>query len=45
MAATNKSGPPPAKRRSQRHGTADTVFRAFSDPTRLRIPHLLRQGE
>jgi ArsR family transcriptional regulator, arsenate/arsenite/antimonite-responsive transcriptional repressor len=45
MAATNKSAPTPAKTRSQRHGTADTVFRAFSDQTRLRILHLLQGGE
>ena len=44
MALTKKS-PPPLPKRSQRNGSADGVFRAFSDRTRLRILHLLRQGE
>jgi len=44
MASTRKSLPP-LKKRSQRNGSADAVFRAFSDRTRLRILHLLRQGE
>lgn len=31
--------------RNQNNGRADLKFRAFSDPTRLRILHLLRGGE
>ncbi len=34
----------PAKRTTARSG-ADAKFRAFSDPTRLRILHLLQTGE
>jgi ArsR family transcriptional regulator len=34
----------PAKRTVARNG-ADAKFRAFSDPTRLRILHLLQSGE
>jgi ArsR family transcriptional regulator len=34
----------PARRTGARNG-ADTKFRAFSDPTRLRILHLLQGGE
>jgi ArsR family transcriptional regulator, arsenate/arsenite/antimonite-responsive transcriptional repressor len=34
----------PAKRTTARNG-ADAKFRAFSDPTRLRILHLLQSGE
>jgi len=44
MASTIQSVSPPPQR-SPRQLNADAVFRAFSDRTRLRILHLLRQGE
>ena len=39
-----RSNERPAKRTAARNG-ADAKFRAFSDPTRLRILHLLQSGE
>jgi len=41
---SRRSNERPAKRTAARNG-ADAKFRAFSDPTRLRILHLLQQGE
>ena len=44
MASTETSASPTTQR-SQRNGNTDAVFRAFSDRTRLRILHLLRERE